>query len=145
MAKFQRKGFFIRICQRAQNMFFCGGKNPLKYIPMSSDLNSIGIYDIETIRMSLSLVINLKETLLKNPPLSPIKLLLGFCSSHICCKHIPIARVFADIYLFICMFTICKPSICVSARNDVNGKIGKIFPQGFYVLMAPFLSPLSLF
>ena len=33
----------------------------------------------------------------------------------------------------------------MSAKSDVNGKIGEFFTQGFYVLMAPFPSPLSLF
>ncbi len=125
-------------------MFFCGNNNPIKYIPMSSDFSFIGIFDIETIRMSLPLVVN-KESLLKNPPLSSTKVLLGFCSSHICCKHVPIAQVFQTfIYLHVCS-PFVNHFICVSARSDVNGKIGKIFPHGFYILMASFPSPLSLF
>jgi len=58
------------ICQRTQNVFFCGGKNPLKYIPMWFPIG-----------FSLTLIYQyvlipcgkLKETFAQNPPFIPIK------------------------------------------------------------------------
>ena len=44
-----------------------------------------------------------------------------------------------------CIFSVCSqiPIFGVPARNDFNGKVRKIFPkrEGFYFLMASFLSP----
>ncbi len=104
---------------RSQNVFFCGGNNPLKYIPMWFPIG----FSLTLIYQDVLIPCGtLKETFAQKPSLSPYQVLLGFCSSHICCNIYPLQRVFTDIYLFTCLFTICKPIFHVlSARSDENG------------------------
>ena len=103
-------------------MFFCGGNNPLKYIPMMFPVVPHRFFFDIDLSGCPSPLWYIKETFAQKPSLSPYQVLLGFCSSHICCNMYPLRRVFTDIYLFTCLFTICKPFFHVlSARSDENG------------------------